>query len=183
MGFRSTRAAAEHATTYYGQLARAKLGKTDIPLRAPAAIAVGAERAEVVRVVELLEALGETDLARPLAIDAARTLGDEAQIAALAEVVAKAGDARTTLLVGKTATSRGFCSRYVGISDLRRSGFRSDRQIGRGADRLCHRTAGKRLRHRCRIERGRHGIDADDRLDSAPHGGPPPACPSTNRSS
>lgn len=102
------RAAADHATTYYGQLARAKLGKTDIPIAAPANIAVGAERAEVVRVVELLEALGETALARPLAIDAARNLGDEAQIAALAEVVSKAADARTTLLVGKTATSRGF---------------------------------------------------------------------------
>ena len=102
------RAAADHATTYYGQLARAKLGETDIPIHTPANIAVGAERAEVVRVVELLEALGETDLARPLAIDAARNLGDEAQIAALAEVVAKAGDARTTLLVGKAATSRGF---------------------------------------------------------------------------
>ena len=102
------RAAADHATTYYGQLARAKLGETDIPIHTPANIAVGAERAEVVRVVELLEALGETDLARPLAIDAARNLGDEAQIAALAEVVTKAGDARTTLLVGKAATSRGF---------------------------------------------------------------------------
>ncbi|HWG04616.1 MAG TPA: lytic transglycosylase domain-containing protein [Beijerinckiaceae bacterium] len=102
------RAAALHATTYYGQLARAKLGETDIPMPSPHMIAQGDQRAEVVRVVELLETLGETAIALPLAIDAARHLDDEAQIAALAEVLSKAGDARATLLVGKAATTRGF---------------------------------------------------------------------------
>jgi soluble lytic murein transglycosylase len=102
------RIAAAHATTYYGQLARAKLGKTDIPLPTPGNIAEGARRAEVVRVVELLEALDERDIALPLAIDAARRLDDESQVAALAEVVSKTGDARATLLVGKAAINRGF---------------------------------------------------------------------------
>ena len=100
--------ASSHPTAYYGQLARARLGRNDLEIRQPARIAKADDRALAVRVVELLEALDQKDLARPLALEAARNLTDEAQIAALAEVLIKARDAGTTLSIGKIASQRGF---------------------------------------------------------------------------
>ena len=77
-------------------------------MRKPARVARGDDRAEIVRVIELLEALEEKEIARPLAFDAARQLDDEAQVAALAMVMAKARDAGATLAIGKIASQRGF---------------------------------------------------------------------------
>ena len=53
----------------------------------PARVARGEERNLAVRVVELLHGLDQKDLSLPLAYEAARTLIDEAQIAALAGVM------------------------------------------------------------------------------------------------
>lgn len=101
------RTAAENPIAYYGQLASARLGDTQVSLRKPRAVARGDERAAAVRVVELLQALDQNDLAQSLTMDAARALDDEPQLAALADVVARKGDARTTLVIGKLATQRG----------------------------------------------------------------------------
>src|SRR5882724_2910583 len=56
--------AAAQSTSYYGQLARAKLGLPQIELNgAPAARGRGIERLEIVRAVQLLYALDERDIA------------------------------------------------------------------------------------------------------------------------
>lgn len=100
--------ASSQSTSYYGQLARARLGRSDLEVRRPARIATGDDRHMAIRTVELLEALEQKDLSGPLAIETVRNLNDEAQIAALAEVLTRAGNAGVTLSVGKIASQRGF---------------------------------------------------------------------------
>ncbi len=100
--------AAEKAATYYGQLARAKLGLRTIALRNLATPAPPRlQRDEAVRIVELFFAIGEKDLAMALASSAAEHLTSEAQIAALAEVVAARHDAHDSLVIGKVLAQRG----------------------------------------------------------------------------
>ncbi len=100
--------AAAHPATYYGQLARAKLGIASLPIRAISDAARGDERAEAIRVVELLYALDEKDIAEPLVMESARHLTDARQVAALATIVAARQEARLSLAVGKIASQRGF---------------------------------------------------------------------------
>ena len=99
--------AAVHQTTYYGQLARAKLGLTALPIRSIANEAKGEDREDAIEVIELLYAAGEKELAAPLVIEAARHLADETQVAALASLVAKQRDAHLSLNFGKIASQRG----------------------------------------------------------------------------
>lgn len=100
--------AAVHPATYYGQLARAELGITSLPIRSISDEARGDERAEAIRIIELLFALDEKDIAEPLVMESARHLSDERQVAALATIVAARQDARLSLAVGKIASQRGF---------------------------------------------------------------------------
>lgn len=100
------RIAAKEPVAYYGQLARARLGET-MEIRQPRSVTRGDARASATRVSELLFALGEKDMAGALAMEAMRGLDDEAQMAALADVVARNGDARITLAIGKLALQRG----------------------------------------------------------------------------
>ncbi len=65
------------------------------------------QRDEAVRIVELFFAIGEKDLAMALASSAADHLTSEAQIAALAEVVAARHDAHDSLIIGKVLAQRG----------------------------------------------------------------------------
>ncbi|MGJ0514110.1 lytic transglycosylase domain-containing protein [Methylocystis sp.] len=99
--------AAAHSTTFYGQLANSRLGADERPLRPPPTAASGDSRAEAVRVAELLFAVGEKDVAAPLALDGAKYLQDEAQVAALGEVIARQSDAKLSLIYGKAASYRG----------------------------------------------------------------------------
>ena len=99
--------AAAHVTTYYGQLARSKLGLSDLPLRQTRGLAVGEERDLAIRVAELLYAIGESDLALPIVADGARHFTDEGQMVALGKVVETGRDARAALILGKLATQRG----------------------------------------------------------------------------
>lgn len=99
--------AAVHQTTYYGQLARGKLGLTTLPIRTLAREATGEDRDESIKVIELLYSAGEKDLAASLVIEAARHLADESQVAALASLVAKQRDAHLSLNVGKILSQRG----------------------------------------------------------------------------
>jgi len=103
--------AARHSTAYYGQLARAKLGLSEIALAAPplpsadkrAALA----RIEVVRAAEILYEIGERDLVIPIMADLAERTPDVGTLAALAELATHHDDARSVLLVGKAALGRG----------------------------------------------------------------------------
>jgi soluble lytic murein transglycosylase len=99
--------AAVHQTTYYGQLARGKLGLTTLSVRSIANEAKGEDRDDAIKVIELLHAAGEKDLAAPLVIEAARHLADETQVAALASLVAKQRDAHLSLNFGKIVSQRG----------------------------------------------------------------------------
>ncbi len=99
--------ASEHSSAYYGQLARARLGLHGQPVRKARKLARGDERSAPVRAVEVFESIGERDLSFRLTMDLARALDDEAQIAALAQIHARAGNARAALMVGKLASQRG----------------------------------------------------------------------------
>jgi soluble lytic murein transglycosylase len=111
--------AARYATAYYGQLARAKLGLADIPL-APSPLPPRDKRAalaqiETVRAVDILYAAGERDdLVIRAVADLAERSTDVNMLAALAELATHHDDARSVLLVGKTALGRGYAfDRYA----------------------------------------------------------------------
>ena len=110
--------AAAHSTTFYGQLARAKIGGPDQPLRAAPRPAKGDARDEAVRVVELLFATGDKEIAAPLALDAAKRLESDAQVAALGDVVVRQRDAKLSLILGKSASYRG-----VALDDVAFPGY------------------------------------------------------------
>ena len=99
--------AAEHSTSYYGQLARAKLGLPQIELNgAPRGSSRGVERLEIVRAVQLLYALDEREIAVPIFADMGEN-GDPDALVGLSELASRNGDARAMLLVGKAALNRG----------------------------------------------------------------------------
>ncbi|HTR13640.1 MAG TPA: lytic transglycosylase domain-containing protein [Roseiarcus sp.] len=100
--------AASEPIAYYGQLAAVRLGFKRLPLREPTKVATGAERDEAVRAVEALYQDGLDDLANALAYQAAREWRDEAQMAAMAEVVKSHANAATQVQFGKIATLRGY---------------------------------------------------------------------------
>jgi soluble lytic murein transglycosylase len=97
--------AAEQSTSYYGQLARAKLGLPQIELngvprgRSP-------ERLEIVRAAQLLYELDEREIAIPIFGDMGEN-GDPDALVGLGELTARNSDARGMLLVGKAALNRG----------------------------------------------------------------------------
>ncbi len=100
-------AAAAQSTSYYGQLARAKLGLPRLELsEAPAGRSRGAERLEIVRAVQLLFELDEREIAIPIFADAGEN-GDPDALAGLGELTSRYGYARGMLLVGKAALNRG----------------------------------------------------------------------------
>src|SRR5205807_9551758 len=100
-------AAAQQSTSYYGQLARAKLGMPQLELYdAPAARSRGIERLEIVRAVQLLFDLDERDIAIPIFADMGEN-GDPDALVGLGEVTSRYGYARGMLLVGKAALNRG----------------------------------------------------------------------------
>jgi soluble lytic murein transglycosylase len=100
-------AAAEQSTSYYGQLARAKLGLPQIELNgAPAARGRAIERLEIVRAVQLLYGLDEREIAIPIFADLGEN-GDPDALVGLGELASRNGDARGMLLLGKAALNRG----------------------------------------------------------------------------
>jgi soluble lytic murein transglycosylase len=100
-------AAAEHSTSYYGQLARAKLGLPQIDLNAaPTARGRAVERLEIVRAVQLLYELDEGEIAIPIFADMGEN-GDADALVGLGELASRYGDARSMLLMGKAALNRG----------------------------------------------------------------------------
>lgn len=99
--------AAEQSTSYYGQLARAKLGLPQIELNgAPSARGRSPERLEIVRAAQLLYELDESEIAVPLLADMGEN-GDPEALVGLGEITARYADARGMLLMGKAALNRG----------------------------------------------------------------------------
>lgn len=99
--------AAAYPTTYYGQLARAKINHRDmtIPMQQGSASSAAMP---ALRAVTMLYDIDERDLALPLISDLAQNLTDVGSLDALADIAAARGDARAVLIVGKAATQRGF---------------------------------------------------------------------------
>jgi soluble lytic murein transglycosylase len=114
--------AAGHPTAYYGQIARAQLGYGDIGLRPPpqpiASHHTTVAGHEVVRAVEMLYALGERDLVFPFVVDLAGNGADLGALAGVGEATARHGDARATLLIGKTALARGLPFEQYAFPDI-----------------------------------------------------------------
>jgi soluble lytic murein transglycosylase len=104
---RAYASAAEQSTSYYGQLARAKLGLPQIELNGvPGTRSRSIERLEVVRAVQLLYALDEREVAIPILGDMGEN-GDPEVLQGLGELASRNGDARGMLLMGKAALNRG----------------------------------------------------------------------------
>ncbi|WP_441520225.1 lytic transglycosylase domain-containing protein [Bradyrhizobium sp. 2TAF24] len=99
--------AAAQSTSYYGQLARAKLGLPQLGLREAPSRSRGADRLEIVRAVELLYALDEGEIAVPILAEMGERADDPEGLAALCELAQRNEDARGMLLVGKAALNRG----------------------------------------------------------------------------
>jgi soluble lytic murein transglycosylase len=98
-------AAARQSTSYYGQLARAKLGWPQLTLR-PRPHGHNVGNLEIVRAVQLLYDIGERQIAIPIFADMGRH-GDPNALVGLAETAYRHGDARGMVVVGKAALNRG----------------------------------------------------------------------------
>ncbi len=103
--------AANHTTTYYGQLARGKLGMKDLPLKTPPAASNAVRSAFAsnpgVRGIELLYAINEPEQAIALYSDLASSSNDPAFLGLLANLAHQNKDTRGELLVGRTAIRDG----------------------------------------------------------------------------
>jgi soluble lytic murein transglycosylase len=100
-------AAAAQSTSYYGQLARAKLGLPQIELNgAQAGRARGIEKLEIVRAAQLLFELDEREIAIPIFADMGENADSDALVG-LGELASRYGEARGMLLLGKAALNRG----------------------------------------------------------------------------
>lgn len=102
--------AAQHSTTYYGQLSRAKLGLGDVavrPLPEPSSQArKDLSEMKTAQAVRLLFKASESELTLPFLSTLASQLDDD-HLAALAELIEEAQDARAALTMGKAAGYRG----------------------------------------------------------------------------
>ena len=99
-------AAAAYPTAYYGQLARARLGRSQIAVLSPPAPA-GGTRSDLAYAADILYAVGEFDLVLSFVSDFAETSTDIATLTALGELTARHHDAQAMLALGKTALARG----------------------------------------------------------------------------
>jgi soluble lytic murein transglycosylase len=102
---------AKHTITYYGQLARARLGLPDLGLRGPPKFTDEQRAAfgkfEVVRAAELLYALNERDMIASMYAELGQSGRDVAGMTALAELAGKQVDPRAMLLLCESAVRRG----------------------------------------------------------------------------
>jgi soluble lytic murein transglycosylase len=104
-------AAARYPTAYYGQLARARLGRDAIEVRAPSPTLAAADGSapadERVRAAEMLYEIGERDVVLYFVADLGEQSTDVAVLEALGELTGRRNDARAMLQVGKPALGRG----------------------------------------------------------------------------
>lgn len=98
--------AATQSTSYYGQLARAKLRLPQIALNEVPGRSRNGDRLEIVRALDLLYALDERDMVIPILADMGERADMDALLA-LCELTQRRNDARGMLMVGKAALNRG----------------------------------------------------------------------------
>lgn len=100
------RRAAEHPIAYYGQLARARLGFSDLPLRSSSPAPLDELPAH--RGVTLLYEIGERELATQMLTDLAQRLHTANALETVAELARREADPKALLAIGKMALQRGF---------------------------------------------------------------------------
>ncbi len=105
------RQAAVHSATYYGQLARGRLGIADIGMVPPPHFSTeeraSLETLEIVRAVEILYELQERDIVASIYAELGESASDLRGLAALGEVALRNNDPRAATLMGKAAHARG----------------------------------------------------------------------------
>jgi soluble lytic murein transglycosylase len=110
-------AAAQHVTTYYGQLSRARLGMTDLPVSEPLQgdmmVRAALEQRGIVQAIRLLYALDERDLATTILGEFAKRVEGADAMVALSHIATSLGDTRAELVVGKRALYRGFALEWA----------------------------------------------------------------------
>ncbi len=124
-------AAARLTTTYYGQLARARLGLGPIELRQPPSAPASGVAEDLLHATEILYAIGERDLVVPFTTELCE-YGEPATLAALAQLTASHDDANATMLIGKTALARGLALERYAFPDI---GIPRYTSIGHGIER------------------------------------------------
>lgn len=104
-------AAAHFGTTYYGQLARGRIGGGGVQLTGPSAPSAAARAAFAkihgARGLELLYQAGAREEALPLLIGLTRLARDSDTFALLGEIAQRNRDPRALLIVGKAAVANG----------------------------------------------------------------------------
>ena len=121
-------AGAQYADTYYGQLARGRLGLPDLGLHGRPHFTsrqiATLHNLEVVRAIELLYAIGERNMLPSIYYSLGETGTDVAGLSILGEIAAKHKDARSMMMLGKEAYNRGLPLGYYayptfGLPDYR----------------------------------------------------------------
>ena len=106
------RAGGQHIQTFYGQLAAEKAGVTTLTLPgdpAPTTADIASfEANEVVRAARILGETGETSLLRVFAYHLDDTLAGAPELALLMDMSRGYGEGFTAMMVGRTASQRGF---------------------------------------------------------------------------
>jgi soluble lytic murein transglycosylase len=98
-------AAAAFPTAYYGQLARARLGLSQIALLSPPPL--DGARNDLLHAADILYAIGEYDLVLSFVTDLAEASTDIATLTELGQLTARHKDAQAMLAIGKTTLARG----------------------------------------------------------------------------
>jgi soluble lytic murein transglycosylase len=124
--------AARYPTAYYGQLARARLGIEGVTLRGAPEPTAEHYRLEVARAFEILYAIDEREIIANMAADLGDKSMDAVGLATLAEIAKRHNDARTTLLIGKTALGHGLPLEHYAFPDF---GVPDYQQIGPEVER------------------------------------------------
>jgi soluble lytic murein transglycosylase len=120
-------AAARYSTAYYGQLARARLSLDEVSLRSLPEPVSDQQPLEIARAYEILYTIDNRDLIASMSADIGDKATDAAGMATLAALTARHGDARATLLIGKTALNRGYPFERYAFPDF---GVPAYQQIG-----------------------------------------------------
>lgn len=118
---RSFEAAANYPTAYYGQLARLRIGRDAIELRAPSPVLASADvpaADERVRAADMLYAIGERDVVRYFAADLGEASSDVTLLQALGELTGRRNDARAMLEIGKPSLGRGLPLDYYAFPTI-----------------------------------------------------------------
>lgn len=120
--------AAQYSTTYYGQLARGRLGLSDLGLldkpHIPQDHYPTMLNLEIVRAVDILYSLDERDLVAPIFAELGESSSDVEGMAMLCETARKHHDGRAMLLLAQAAHSRGLPLDYyayptIGLPDYK----------------------------------------------------------------